>query len=184
MTNSNETSNVLYRFFDSYNNLLYIGISKAFGNRFNQHAHMAEWFSKAHSVTIEHYPDRKSVESAEKRAIQIERPIHNKAHNPDYESAVDHYRMLKSHFYRKGTVPDADHLELMIHVEKNLKYTNYDMSASGFTKALLMGFEDWLELEGGGLVCESCTKINTNKQWRKHLSRKESADLRRQYGGY
>jgi len=182
MEDTSNSPNVLYRFWDSSNSLLYIGISKSFGNRFNQHAHMAEWFSKAHSVTIEHYSDRKSVESAEKRAIKTEKPIHNKAYNPDYESAVDHYRMLKSHFYRKGRVPDNDHLELMIHVEKNLKYTDFDMSASGFTKALLMAFEDWLELDGGGLVCENCVKINTNRQWRKLLSKKQSRELRKNYG--
>lgn len=183
MNNSNQNPNVLYRFFDKDKNLLYIGISKSFGNRFNQHAHISEWFAKANSVTIEHYPNRASVETAEKKAIKSERPKYNKSHNPDYESAVKHYRILKSHFFRKGKVPDSDHHELMILTEKNWKYFDYNPNASTFTKALLMAFEEWLEMEGGGLECSLCHEINTNRQWRRLLSKKQSNELRRNYGG-
>jgi predicted GIY-YIG superfamily endonuclease len=181
-------SEVLYRFWGKNKELLYIGISKSFGNRFNQHAHIAEWFAAAETVTIEHYPTRKSVEAAEKKAIRAERPLHNKAHNPDYESTVDHYKWLSNHFFRRKAQGqeqkklDAMHLELMSIVELNLKYTEYNFSNVGFIKALLMAIESYaVEREGGPFLCDKCVAIYKNNQFRKHLQGGEARSLRAAY---
>jgi predicted GIY-YIG superfamily endonuclease len=179
-------SEVLYRFWGKNKELLYIGISKSFGNRFNQHAHMAEWFAAAETVTIEHYPTRKSVEAAEKKAIRAERPLHNKTHNPDYESTVDHYRWLSNHFFRRGGKErkklDGKHLDLMVMVEMNLKYTDQDFTNRGFIRALIMAIESHaVESNEGPFECGKCVDIYKSNQFRKHLQGGEAQRLRRAY---
>jgi len=68
----------LYRLWDSKGGLLYVGISKSALGRIGQHFQEKEWASDIASMTIEHFPDRASVERAEKYAIARENPLHNK----------------------------------------------------------------------------------------------------------
>lgn len=71
----------LYRFFDAGNRLLYIGLTLDPGSRWKGHARDKPWWLDVHTVTIEHFPDRPSVERAEKAAIKAEAPRHNVVHN-------------------------------------------------------------------------------------------------------
>lgn len=85
----------LYRFFDSENRLLYVGITNLWYQRFHQHEKDSGWFASAASCTFTKYPDRESVIAAELEAIQTESPLFNKANNPKHESAVDHFQKFK-----------------------------------------------------------------------------------------
>jgi predicted GIY-YIG superfamily endonuclease len=89
----------LYRFFDSNNQLLYVGISKFFEARLKQHYRNASWFFDSVSVTLEHFETREQVEQAESIAIKTENPLHNKAGKPGYESPLDHFAKLKNWSY-------------------------------------------------------------------------------------
>lgn len=71
----------LYRFWHD-DELLYIGISANAYARAEQHARKSLWWPEVNRMTVEHYPDRGSVEAAEKQAILDERPRHNIRDNP------------------------------------------------------------------------------------------------------
>lgn len=71
------TDHGLYRFYSDDGRLLYVGISKNPGKRFDQHSQEKSWWPEVRGITVEWYPDRESVVSAERRAIEIERPRYN-----------------------------------------------------------------------------------------------------------
>jgi predicted GIY-YIG superfamily endonuclease len=74
-------STTLYRFFNSQNDLLYVGISMNFASRIRSHKSERDWFTQIASITLEHYETREDAVEAEKQAITQECPRHNVAHN-------------------------------------------------------------------------------------------------------
>lgn len=74
-----ETS--LYRLYDVDDVLLYVGIAVDLEQRMSQHAADKPWWGKVERRTVEAYPNRLLAETAEARAIQRERPLHNLTHN-------------------------------------------------------------------------------------------------------
>jgi predicted GIY-YIG superfamily endonuclease len=114
----------LYRFFDSGNQLLYVGISNNWITRLNQHYKHSEWFSDVVSATFQHFETREEVEAAEKLAIQTEGAIHNKAFNPNFESPFEHFQKIKSWVY-SGIEPDNTHLELIEELKIAWRHDSY-----------------------------------------------------------
>lgn len=112
MDNSTNSPQVLYRFWDEQDRLLYVGISVNFTARLNQHYKNSPFFRQASYVTLEHYPDRASVEAAELKAIESEGAIYNKAYNPDFETVTTHFGKIVDWVYRSHTVPEG-HFELI-----------------------------------------------------------------------
>lgn len=75
-----ETLNHLYRHFDSDGNLLYVGISLNAVARLAQHKICSQWFSQITTITIENFPTRHELLSAEIEAIKNEKPLYNVQH--------------------------------------------------------------------------------------------------------
>lgn len=71
----------LYRFWDSADVLLYVGITLNPGERWKQHRADKAWWEEVATVTVETYPDRPSVMEAERTAIIAEGPKYNIVHN-------------------------------------------------------------------------------------------------------
>ncbi len=69
----------LYRHFDESGSLLYVGISLSAVARLKQHMDAAHWSDRITSVKIEQHPTRSAALDAECAAIQLERPLWNKA---------------------------------------------------------------------------------------------------------
>lgn len=69
----------VYRCFAADGQLLYIGTSGAFGRRLAAHAQKI-WFLEVRGITLEWYPDDRSAEAAERRAIHVEQPKYNVVH--------------------------------------------------------------------------------------------------------
>jgi predicted GIY-YIG superfamily endonuclease len=67
----------LYRHFDNNGTLLYVGISLSTLNRLAQHREHAHWFTEIKRVEIERFQSRQEALSAERAAIQREKPLHN-----------------------------------------------------------------------------------------------------------
>lgn len=95
------TEQILYRFYDENDQLIYVGITHTWYQRFHQHEKNSGWFSEAVKVTFERFPDRESVEQAELEIIQRERPAHNKYANPDYESTSAHGQKIRSWVFNR-----------------------------------------------------------------------------------
>jgi predicted GIY-YIG superfamily endonuclease len=67
----------LYRHFDEWDNLLYVGISLSTIQRLSQHKNQSHWFNSISKVTIEQFPSRREALEAERIEIQKQQPLHN-----------------------------------------------------------------------------------------------------------
>jgi predicted GIY-YIG superfamily endonuclease len=72
----------VYRLFDASNALLYVGISKRIGTRWEQHARAQPWWPLVTHQTVTWHPSREDAETAEKAVIRDERPVHNRRDSP------------------------------------------------------------------------------------------------------
>lgn len=70
---------ILYRYFDTDDRLLYVGITKDQSKRFSSHNRYSKWMKYASYCTLEHFESRDLAKQAETIAIQEEQPIHNVA---------------------------------------------------------------------------------------------------------
>ncbi|WP_094359955.1 GIY-YIG nuclease family protein [Mycobacterium marinum] len=73
-------AHTLYRFYSITGQLLYIGITMNAPARFNQHKAEKSWWHEVAGISMEVHETRSDVEKAERRAIKVERPLHNIAH--------------------------------------------------------------------------------------------------------
>ena len=73
----------LYRFFDSSDALLYIGITVRLRTRFREHAraNATSWWPQVSYHTVSWFPTKAEAKSAERDAIRKERPTHNVVHS-------------------------------------------------------------------------------------------------------
>lgn len=74
-------STTLYRFYDTKDRLLYVGISGNPGRRFSEHGKDKDWWTRVHRSTMEHFPTKEQAAAAEVAAIVTECPLHNVTHN-------------------------------------------------------------------------------------------------------
>lgn len=72
------TEHVLYRFYDVYERLLYIGITSDPRSRFGQHRASKDWWGDVAVRELTYLPSREALEEAERDAIRTEKPRHNK----------------------------------------------------------------------------------------------------------
>jgi predicted GIY-YIG superfamily endonuclease len=152
----------LYRFFDSEDRLLYVGISKFFEARLKQHYRNSSWFFDSVRVTLEHYETREQVELAESVAITTENPLHNKAGKPGYESPLDHFAKLKNWLYWRME-PDEVHEALIDMMKLRLEANQIDYKrkqsrwvAFVFVEAYEMLFDD------AGSGCQHCDLMHSH----------------------
>jgi len=93
----------LYRFYGSGGELLYIGISRQWPDRFKQHGRDKYWFGDIARIEIEYVDSRERALDEEKRAIQSERPLHNVTHNdPDLPRSPELRTVFARHMLRAG----------------------------------------------------------------------------------
>ncbi len=78
---SSDNAHVLYRFYSATGQLLYVGITMNPPRRFKNHRDSKSWWDQVSGITVENYASRSELEQAERRAIQVERPLHNVVHN-------------------------------------------------------------------------------------------------------
>lgn len=121
------TMQYLYRAYDSEGVLLYVGISGKWSERLHSHEKTSDWMELTDYVKIERFPDRESVEKAERRAIAKEEPLYNKAHNGKYESTQDHFQKLKFWLYY-DTPADPLHQPFISAMKSSLKDYPFDYS--------------------------------------------------------
>jgi len=76
-----ENSTTLYRYYDSDNALLYVGISNKPGRRLQEHFKGQPWSGLIKKTDFEHFETREEAERAEIDAIKAEKPKHNVVHN-------------------------------------------------------------------------------------------------------
>jgi predicted GIY-YIG superfamily endonuclease len=119
----------LYRHWDVYDNLLYVGISNNFVERLAQHKEGAGWYKDIYMVTIEHFETREEALLREAEAIRTEKPLHNVKHNKPVKNTRKRieYRTCIDNSYHVG----GDVNITLIAVENNIyKRLTYDKEVS------------------------------------------------------
>lgn len=71
----------LYRHFNKYGDLLYVGISLSAVGRLMQHRDLAHWYFDIQRIEIETFETREDALIAEEKAIKTEKPAHNIRHS-------------------------------------------------------------------------------------------------------
>lgn len=67
----------VYRFYDSADVLLYVGVTSNMSSRFRAHGMGKSWWSQVARKTMTLYGTRDEAEAEEARAILAENPVHN-----------------------------------------------------------------------------------------------------------
>ena len=70
----------LYHIYGEADSLLYIGVSKHFGVRWQQHAQKQPWWNERRRMTVDFYDTRDEALDAEALAIFTEQPKYNVLH--------------------------------------------------------------------------------------------------------
>lgn len=114
----------LYRYFDSDDRLLYVGITGDNTKRQSQHRRSSFWFGEIAKATFEHYDTRDQAEQAETKAINSEKPMHNIA-----KRGATLLRSPYTHMIYLAGKPDDSHDTL--HKEFAHKYSELFIAADG-----------------------------------------------------
>ena len=72
---------ILYRAYGERDDLLYIGKSKTIMSRITSHLAKSDWKLRVVKILFEDYKDQETLDDAEIKAIQKEKPLYNKKHN-------------------------------------------------------------------------------------------------------
>lgn len=70
----------LYRFYDDDDTLLYVGLTINPGKRMERHKSDKEWWTEVARIEMEQHLDLEALQTAERIAIQTEKPVHNIRH--------------------------------------------------------------------------------------------------------
>lgn len=81
MTEDSDTPTSVYRYYDRFGVLIYVGITKQGMGRNRQHNATQEWWSLVCRQEVEHHPTRRAAEARERELIRQHRPPFNKQHN-------------------------------------------------------------------------------------------------------
>lgn len=154
---------VLYRFYDDQDRLLYVGISNTWHQRFHQHEKEAGWFTHAARCTFTRYPNRDAVMAAETQAILTEFPIYNKQQNPSYESAVDHFQRVKFAVFGRFTI-DELHEPIMEIIWDYLEH--YKMPRKSAKYVAFLWFSAYAEVRKTGFECRNCEALFHHTMYR------------------
>jgi len=167
---------MLYRYFDSENLLLYVGITGDNTKRQSQHRRDSFWFGYIASATFEHFDTREEAAQAEIEAIQNEKPKHNTQHLNSKKSEFKPLELFaKFHLLsimcgydlnKKPIEIDSDHLEFKTALDK------FDLKSDcfSFDECLVMELEHLIwrevqkEIELPNIdACEMCQGILTSE---------------------
>lgn len=71
------SDHVLYRMYDAHGALLYVGLTTEPKSRIRAHEHDKQWWPQVATISLEHFPSKSELRSAERRAVETERPLYN-----------------------------------------------------------------------------------------------------------
>jgi len=149
----------LYRLFDDDGQLLYVGISSNWRERFHAHEKNQSWWDLVTNITLERFESREAVAEAERVAIKLERPSKNKQHSQTYESPQDHFDKLK--FFIHYDVPvDGPH-KALIEEAKALYAFDYFQARGRKTVDVAGILRSIWSRQQDDILCRNCFAVAT-----------------------
>lgn len=152
----------VYRYFDTSDRLLYVGITGNQYSRIEDHAKNRSWWADVEYGKFIHYPTRQEALAAETRAIAEEIPKYNKA-GPTINA--DAYGHLVDLLQEKLT--DEWHLSLNLKYDKVLRDV-YSFSTAAATYQLVFALDYAIDWDADGnerlIDCEQCKAI-VDSRW-------------------
>lgn len=96
---------ILYRWYNTNDELLYVGITKNAYNRHKQHIREKEWcvFEELKETKYEYFDSRENLIEAEKNAIILEKPKYNVTHN---DNPIQYKKVTEPKQPRKKKEPE------------------------------------------------------------------------------
>jgi predicted GIY-YIG superfamily endonuclease len=171
---------ILYRYFDSSGNLLYVGITKSQINRFSQHNAKSVWIPLIHSATFEHFQFRQDAIEAESRAIENEDPKYNIAGSRNdkgisiinmhflslYMKSPDQHD-IRHHEFAKAIQQGATHANPDIDLSRLLTATEFIATCCELTMAESKGYANLTD-------CAECIRFFESEVYANALSEAKS----------
>lgn len=110
---------VVYRCYDRYGDLLYVGSSCQWASRLSQHdGNAPAWWAESVNIMLEHFPSTVEAAAAEEHAIATEGPRFNRSirgqrRTPEqrdrhHAEALECAENLRAHYWTDGTVVCAE----------------------------------------------------------------------------
>jgi predicted GIY-YIG superfamily endonuclease len=149
-----EKLTTLYRFYDSDNQLLYVGVTGFMPRRAQQHSKYTDWHRFASHAVLEHFETRGQALAAEADAIRSEQPKYNiQGSSQHVENEVAHYRKIA-----QSELTDPIHAKTSESMTKYLEMCNTGSDESDvYGWAILNAlFDLWDENK---IPCIPCRKI-------------------------
>jgi hypothetical protein len=158
----NKVDQVLYRFYDDQDRLLYVGITGSWHQRFHQHEKEAGWFILAVRCTFERHETRESVAEAETKAILTEFPIYNKDQNPNYENSIAHFQRIKFAVFGQLEIDDL-HKPLMKKIWDYLDF--YKMPRKQAKYVAFLWFSAYSTINKAEFECKNCEALFSHRMY-------------------
>jgi len=122
----------LYRYYDSQDNLLYVGISICSIKRLKSHVKNSPWSADVSRMAIEKFNTREEALAAEAKAIREERPrfnVHHSGPEKPKPKRAEANKMNGLKAWRESKGWSQNHLANTLNKKMNSKFTQAHISA-------------------------------------------------------
>lgn len=148
----------LYRFYDSTDVLLYVGITGHLPSRMAAHRRDKPWWVQVRNINVEYHDTRRDALRAEAEAIRSEKPLYNNTHN-ELVSVPDDIPEVVTwtpHGPRTGAITvqwiEANWQKMPANIRDRVEVPAYDEGRRGLAEDILEWFsaEERAELRAEG----------------------------------
>jgi hypothetical protein len=115
MSVSGDTPTSVYRYYDKFGVLLYVGITSRGISRNIEHNTSKAWWQYVHRQEVDHMPTRKAALDHEKGLIRKFSPPFNVVHNPDHAALREAYGKVRERL-TEGRSPRAAYKRVKGHI--------------------------------------------------------------------
>lgn len=139
----------IYRHYDQYNRLLYVGRSIDPVRRQSEHS-QSPWYTQVKRIEVQHCLSREHAKNLEKILIREERPLYNVVHSRCFRSFV--YRHKPTGDIRDDFIEDARNDKTFPARDTWYGYKRYLIWRTSNPLVRQAGFQLWLEFRRAYLV--------------------------------